>query len=269
MTRPPNTVPLVAVDWNCIQTISRDLDIPRQYHCLVSDAIGFEIAGKSTPDAYQNACQRFGWWAKHNVDRIWLVRPIGQLAQRQRNPGIRIQRRDLIDLCRTERFRTAAIDDTFNWSAYFESTESRPIIEYEMKRSSLMRLCREVASFPLLAAALSDTPAATIGEAVRSSILPDILAQFYPDEQQKGWREAISHAPLNFVFARFAYVMAYYAATGARSAEPGHPNDWDDAQYAVLASYTGHLATFDAGLKECASILFPGVRLVHPTAVAL
>ena len=34
-------------------------------------------------------------------------------------------------------------------------------------------------------------------------------------------------------------------------------NDYDDAHYAFLASYTGHLATYDQGLMRLVGAIFP------------
>jgi len=39
-------------------------------------------------------------------------------------------------------------------------------------------------------------------------------------------------------------------------------NNWDDAQYGFLASYTGHLATGDKGLIKMVGLVFPGIHIV-------
>lgn len=38
-------------------------------------------------------------------------------------------------------------------------------------------------------------------------------------------------------------------------------NNWDDAHYAILAAYTGHLWTHDRGLTALVKAVFPDVKV--------
>ncbi len=43
-----------------------------------------------------------------------------------------------------------------------------------------------------------------------------------------------------------------------KSTTASFENNFDDAHYLFLASYAGHLAAFDKGLKKALKALFPG-----------
>ena len=103
-----------------------------------------------------------------------------------------------------------------------------------------------------------------IGAAIRDIDFSQALLNIAPSGQCGSfWRKAVREAPDRLILARTARVKFYYYVVGA--IKPSDIlNNCDDMQYAVLASYTGHLATNDNGVKGCMAALFPKVRICDP-----
>ena len=78
------------------------------------------------------------------------------------------------------------------------------------------------------------------------------------------WRAVLSVFPDRLAAGRWARIIIWYALM--RSLNPtGHEhefeNNWDDAHYAFLASYTHRIATHDNGMKRLIAAVFPSVTV--------
>lgn len=87
--------------------------------------------------------------------------------------------------------------------------------------------------------------------------------------RSRKWRAQLEVFPDRLAVGRWIRLMAYYSMRRLMAAEQPdakYSNNYEDASYAFLASYTRHLATQDGLLRECVGALFPNVTIVQPDA---
>lgn len=72
----------------------------------------------------------------------------------------------------------------------------------------------------------------------------------------------VASDPNRIALIRWSRFVAWYCLRRAEGLRVKFENNFDDAHYGLLASYTGHLGTDDKGLVEAATTIFPGIRVV-------
>ena len=75
------------------------------------------------------------------------------------------------------------------------------------------------------------------------------------------WRRHLECFPDRLLIGKRARLDLYYAIRRSLGDSKKFENNWDDMHYAITASYTGHLATHDAGLVRAAEIIAPNLRV--------
>lgn len=101
----------------------------------------------------------------------------------------------------------------------------------------------------------------------RPAIVTDFLyaSRLNPSWRSRKWRYNLEVFPDRFAVGRWARLLAYYGIRRLMAPEERgdrFSNNFEDATYAFLASYTGFLASKDIGLRRCVGDLFPNVSLV-------
>jgi hypothetical protein len=75
------------------------------------------------------------------------------------------------------------------------------------------------------------------------------------------WKRALIGFPDRFAIGRWSRLLLWYMMAWVRKQRRDFENNWDDMHYAFVASYTGHLATRDRGMREAVTALFPNCRI--------
>jgi hypothetical protein len=78
------------------------------------------------------------------------------------------------------------------------------------------------------------------------------------------WQKALAQFPDSRAIGRWTRIILWYMVKWAAGETSGFENNWDDAHYAFAASYTGHIATEDGGLRTMVQTLFPDCRIREP-----
>ena len=71
------------------------------------------------------------------------------------------------------------------------------------------------------------------------------------------WQRQLKAFPDRCAAGRWARLILWYFVKWAVGETSKFKNNWDDMHYALVASYTGHLATHDKGLAEAMAVVFP------------
>lgn len=88
-----------------------------------------------------------------------------------------------------------------------------------------------------------------------------IVEENLPQMLTKEMKQWLYVFPDRFALGRWARCFVWSRYKQLIGHTKGRGNDWDDAQYALLASYCGCLLTKDKGLKEMVEMVFPGVEV--------
>ena len=79
---------------------------------------------------------------------------------------------------------------------------------------------------------------------------------------RREWRQRAEANANRFAVIRWLRFFLWYCLKRIDGQTRKFENNFDDAQYGLLASYTGHLGTDDHGLRDAAQAIFPGLRVV-------
>lgn len=94
--------------------------------------------------------------------------------------------------------------------------------------------------------------------------LPNLVAgccgQWWRAYSTPQWQARLTCFPDQFAVARYTRAILWSATKSSIGRTKDIGNDWEDAQYAVLSSYAGHLVTHDRRLREMVANIFPTVQ---------
>ena len=144
------------------------------------------------------------------------------------------------------------------------------VTEYEKGRAEFVDLCEGFARWATETQA-DQLPKfrSDVNEQRRWIRKPDQITE-YLLSRNKGrfegpdWRDALSKFPDVHAIGRWVRIVIWYAMRRLiKPSESSHSfeNNWDDAHYAFLASYTKRIATRDKGLIRLVGDLYEGVEI--------
>ncbi len=262
--------PAVVMDWNLIRAMPSSNDVPPEYHCIVPDHVFHEKATSETTDTGDpiGLMHKFHDWAARNAARLWYGRTREDLVDRQWATGGRpLSMQDVVHPTLTDKLRQFAerpSDDLGNFVRIFQGCTS---INHRLNDIRLhVRICDEFAkSFQ------TTYPHRSLGSTKEQEKMirgPDLIKPFLNGPYHFCWRPEWDNTLLTdsnrFAIARWARFFAWYCMRRAHGEKGKFKNNFDDAMYGLLASYTDHLGTHDEGLKRAVKAIFPGVMIVDP-----
>ena len=279
--------PIVVLDWGWLRARSAAKEVlPAQYQYLLSDVVFAELCGLCAGDGasgYSHAEKLFRILRRNRGRILWARHP-EQLIAMQRDPNTLISPQQLVDPERTTELATAELPNSEELVERMKDVVAtdQSLREYERRRDTFFddcnawavmarsqfepRLFSQLASNTELRRQVLREPSLVWGWIeTRMKQDPDGYGRF---NSQK-WRSAVEQWPDRCAIGRWLRIMYAYGLWRQITPEGDDhkfENNWDDARYAFLASYTGWLATNDGGLKQLVADIFPEVKLWPTTA---
>lgn len=239
------------------------LSIPPQYACVVPDHLFHEIATSESCDPVERI-QRFGAWAAKNHTRLWLGRTQEDIFSLQlKNGGHRLWMQDIVHIPRTQQLRRLAAQPSYDWRDFLESVRGGGSIN---RRENDIRqhvvLCKEINmrwhnAYPRRPLWKPEDRANWIRQ---PDLINALLKAYAPWRQE--WTSTIANDPNRFALVRWIQFVLWYCMKRIDGQTKKFENNFDDAIYGLLASYTDHLCTNDGGLQRAVKAIFPHIRVL-------
>jgi len=257
--------PTLVLDWNLIQSMSASQDVPARFQCVVPAHILHEIATKDSGKDHA-AMKKFVQWGSRNVHRFWIGRLTEHLFERQvRATGKRLNMRDVVEPQQTRLWRRALQSPHIDWGLIVAVIKDSPPVKQRNHQINELVRFSDAITVAWGKRPQRRTPRPSeMGEWVRlPQLATDLVETQFSRWWRKEWRRYVDDDPHRFAVIRWARFLAWYFVKRAEGQTHKFANNFDDAHYGLLASYTGHLGTDDRGLEEAALAIFPSLRVVR------
>lgn len=253
------------MDWNLLRSMPLSHDVPPAYACVVPDHVFHEIATTASGDP-TGFIRKFGLWAARNVSRLWVGRTLGDLinVQWKRN-GCFLSIQDIAHPMRTRRLRELAKQPMYDWPNFLRTVQRGESIAYGVNGvKQLSVLCTRIAerwskTYPGRALPTPEEQAEWIR---RPDLVKPFISGPYAGRWRAEWTNSLAADPNRFALVRWIRFVGWYCMRRIEGETRNFENNFDDATYGLLASYTGHLGTNDHGLQRAAKAIFPGIRFL-------
>jgi hypothetical protein len=255
----------VVLDLSWIRALPRNYRrFHRQVRCIIPDGLFGEIAGSDIPDQLGDKMYTL---FQSNRGRMFIGTMWKTIADEECRRGRPIEAREIINhTATTSLCRCLADNGVKAWMWAFRATaESDRFRSNEIKRGEFLALA---ANFAEWFQEKSPEAVRSLGSIQRQRdwiqdprLVAEAAGHFFPEYASDGWPTRLQGFPDRFAVCRWMRIIAWTCLKKATGATRGISNDWDDAQYAYLASYAGGLVTADQHLKKTMALLFPDVRM--------
>ena len=262
---------LVVLDVNVL-AFSRPEDwlLPTD-HVLLPHAMAYEIA---TSDKGPRISQGFAPWYRQHSKTIWVAHDAGELIDMEHNPTSSVSGEEYIDHPLTDALRIASQNPEEITFRLHEIPKSEIGHQYAQGKQDFVNLClgfrqnlrrdrpddwekikAEGRDLGKMVVKMVQDPEAIVRMTRKDT--PSLKKYKTAD-----WEQALTIFPDKMAIGRWLRVLYWYTiiSAGKSDKEVEKGNDFDDAHYAFLSSYSGFIATRDQGLKDCISALFPSCQ---------
>jgi hypothetical protein len=253
------------MDWNLLRSMPTSRDVPPEYACVVPDHVFHEIATTASGDP-TGFIRKFGAWAARNVSRLWFGRTKEDLINLQWKKGGRpLSMQDVVHPWRTRQLRKFAKQPSYDWPNFLKTIQGGESVDYrvkDIKQHSM--LCTRIAdnwqkTYP-------GRSLSTLEEQADLIRRPDLMKPFvngpYAGRWRAEWTSTLATDPNRFALIRWTRFVGWYCMRRITGETYKFENNFDDATYGLLASYTGHLGTNDRGLQQAVEAIFPGIKIL-------
>lgn len=265
--------PIVVVDWGVLRQLPNNAVLRDDTSILIADTVFREIASSDNPQAF--AVKLKTLLEPESIRaRVCLGQYWDSLSRRESEPQKLVAPDEIIHGTMTEQLRELLTTSTGDWSERISAAAGAPEVrEDERRRTAFVETCqawtrwiRERQADELTRIG-GDVPAQhnwiRIPHQVTEWIIQNNPCGKFDSPE---WRAALSVFPDRHAVGRWARIIVWYCLM--RSLHPtgddhDFENNWDDAHYGFLASYTGRIATHDKGLKRLVAAVFPHVSMTR------
>ncbi len=264
--------PLVVFDLSALCGMTRGSHLPEDISILLADTVFYEIAGSDDP-GFLSKLKRM---LEHQdtASRVYVGRYWKELSERETSaPETLVQQADIIHRELTEALRQLVGQNEADWTdRIIDVQQGDELQDYERDRRQFVDWCQRWADWitkrqPEELKRMAGEPSAQhewirIPRQVTAFLVQRNPGRFDGPE----WQDALTVFPYRLAAGRWARIIIWYALM--RSLNPAgdqhkFENDWDDAHYPFLASYTGRIATLrtklDKGIKRLIAAILPHV----------
>lgn len=257
----------VAVDWGWIRTHRRPTIRPPAEvlisETLLAEACTVEVDNNASASSIGFAQKASDFLDRHS-ERLLVARWPKEMVDNQIDHLASPCLMDVIELgktaaCRTRKSYVPDCDRLIEIR-----TRWGPLTNYWTSREAMVEFYRDWSGRMKLAGPEQSRLMSNVDNltsAVRFPSLPCGFAAWYDSRfADIRWQERLSTFPDCTLVGRWFRLQLWYllAMSGGRDLQP---NDWDDQQYAYHASFTGHLATRDKGLRRVVETCYPHVKV--------
>jgi hypothetical protein len=259
---PPG--PCAVLDWNWLRQLPKPhQQLPSTWCYLVPDNLFAEIAGCTMPDAMALKIREI---LIANRPRFFIGHNWGILSTLQTTPTVRLCLPDAVNWASTIGVRGLLDQHPEDWRrGVTDLVNGNPHQVYERQRRAF---CETSEDFTRWIREQSPdwrrqiTTDSSRHEWIRRpEQAVELVALHTPRYNTPHWRTALARFPDRLAAGRWARILIWYALAHSVDETSKFGNNWDDAQYAFLASYAGSLVTGDAGLRDAVAAVSPWVKI--------
>lgn len=258
----------IVLDWSWLRQ-RRIATLPAKHRYIISDLLLGEGARSTTTPSEEPADTirlKLQSVLTANLSRVHLGRHPIQVIQRERKPGSRSTIDDVIEPVQSRLLRRMGSTSSAAWLRYCERVcEEQPYRKNKRAflkfRTEWVRLMRETA--PDYTKALSGQVDVFRREIRRPGAVLSLAEWHDSKYAQPRWKMALSKWPDQHAAGRWYRIMLWYVFAMLRNETRDAENDFEDANYAFLASYAGGLATTDQRLQRLVRDIFPNVAVIN------
>jgi hypothetical protein len=255
-------------DWGVVRALDRDLPIDRDLSLIVTDTMLLEVI--DNPDqAGMVAKLHRALETPESHRQVLVAQHWGNISLQERAPGVRVQKRAIIDEESTVRMRHYLRSG--DWTARMMQGRSIPDYDhYLKKKAEFVMACNRFADqHHNFASQITEHSQDRLRPAPTVIRRPNLVNGFLAESADStrfhttAWRKALNVFPDHHAIGRWTRLVAYYGALRMckrDQREDRFSNNYEDAMYAFIASYTGHLASNDDQLWDCVSVVFPWIK---------
>lgn len=207
---------------------------------------------------------KFARFVQDNRDNVFIGMSCHRIIEKELETGRPVGTGDVID-AETSRRIVRCLDDR-DYEAWRLAVDAMKVSEInrsnEDKRNHFASSCVAFGQWakslnPAIAEQLTDPDAFAFW--LRDPELASrSAAHIYPECSGLEWQAKLCCFPDQFAVGRWMRVLARSHCRALLGRTKGIQNDWDDAQYAFLTSYSLRLLTLDKDLAQAVRQLFPG-----------
>jgi len=256
------------VDWGFLRNLTKGAAIATEWQLLLPDILFHEVIDVESPDSASAFWRKAVSFVDDNRSRIWGTNYWVYIAKDcekrfERRAGIE----NVIDRVRTRALRQLQsptdAELASRITAYHKTQE---YAMYKSEQRNFVEHCDGYVTYLRKEPPPRDERLQTqwiqnpdlVAQLITS---PGALSRRFPRMQARH----VTGFPDRWALARWTRITMWYALqrwNQGNNPSADFKNNFDDAQYLFLASYAGHLATRDRGLKKATQVLFPGCRIV-------
>jgi hypothetical protein len=256
--------PLLVIDLSLFEAMSCGVDFPAGYDCIVPDRLVSEMCTKADPARAASQFAKFKRWSAKNADRLWIGRHPNDLFKTQLDSnGAPLDAADLVNGELTAEWLVEARRPDRDVNTFVRAGRSGDGVKYILSQSrKLTELCDNYAEFCRANDANESLNMRDRAELLKPAQVVSLAERYCASQWRTGWRECVDRDGDRFALIRWLRFIGWYCLKRRDGQKKDFQNNFDDAEYGLLASYTGHLGTKDGGLKSAAEVIFPGVAIV-------
>jgi hypothetical protein len=179
--------------------------------------------------------------------------------------GRRLSAKDVVHPQFSRELRRSARQAEFDWGRPLSGArDSEPVRRRREQIEKLVQLCTEVAAIWRQQAGKRHPKPEERGDWVRQpQLVTALVERYFGKVWRPEWRQQVEADPNRFAVVRWARFVAWYCLKRGEGQTYKYKNNFDDAHYGLLASYTGHLGTGDKGLQLVSRTIFPDLRIIE------
>lgn len=263
--------PLVVVDWGALRRLPKNAVLRDDISILLADTVFREIASSDNPQAFAVKLKTL-LEPEPVRTRVCIGQYWDELSRLESEPQKLVPLDAIIHNAMTRELRNLLAQTTSDWAERISVAASGPEVrEYEGRRTTFVETCQAWTRW--ICQHQPDELTRISGD-IRAQHdwirVPHQCTEWIIRNNPSGkfdspeWRAALSVFPDRHAVGKWVRIIVWYCLM--RSLHPtgdehNFENNWDDAHYGFLASYTGRIATHDKGLKRLVAAVFPHVSI--------
>ncbi len=262
---------LVVADWGWLRARRGD-KLPDGKGYVIPDVLFHEVIGVYKIDPMKGTAfaRKLMDIVRANPKRFWVGLYWDALSRMESTPDAVLDATHIISHDLSAGLRDFALIVGSDIGLRLAEFVDYPESDYERRRSQFIRLCEDWTAWILerqpeeLKQMRGDVRAQT--EWIqRPDQVVELVVRNSRRFDEPPWRAALSCFPDRLAAGRWARIIIWFALMRSLAPESNQhefENNWDDAHYAFLGSYTAQIATYDRGLRRLVRAVFPSVAVV-------
>lgn len=249
--------PLVVFDWGALCGMTKGSHLPEDISILLADTVFYEIAGSDHPVGFAHKLKGLLEY-KDAASRVYVGRYWKELSERENSaPETMVQQADIIHREFTEDLRQLVGQNEADWTdRIIDVQQGDELRDYERDRKHFTGLCQGFADWitqrqPEELKRMRGNPSEQ-HKWIRAQQLTAWVLETNPGRfDGPEWQDALSVFPDRLAVGRWTRILFWYGLMRAINPAGNYhkfENNWDDAHYPFLASYTGRIAAASPGL---------------------